>query len=185
MEKVKGNFIWFGGAGAVHKGLDLVLEAFATMPEYTLTVYGKLGNEDDFTHAYDKELFHTPNIHMKGWVDPGSPEFAHATTHSLAIIYPSCSEGTAGSVVLAMHAGLIPIISRETGVDVEDFGIVLKENTIQEIQTMVRNLSLEPHTKLTQRAVAAWKYARAMHTRPHFEAAYRAVIKDIELARPQ
>ena len=185
IEKARKNFIWFGGAGAVHKGLDLVLEAFAAMPEYSLTVYGKPSNEDDFVHAYDKELFHTPNIRMNGWVDPASPAFAQTVDHSLAIIYPSCAEGTAGSVVLAMHTGLIPIVSRETGVDVGDFGMLLKANTTEEVQASVRSLSSEPYTKLTQRAVDAWRYAQATYTRPHFETAYRAVIEELESTQPQ
>ena len=32
----------------VHKGLDLVLEAFAGMPEYHLTVCGPVAKEKDF-----------------------------------------------------------------------------------------------------------------------------------------
>lgn len=188
MAKVRHNFIWFGGAGAVHKGLDLVLEAFLDMPDYTLTVFGKLNSEGDFLQAFNKELFHTPNIHMKGWINPGSPEFAEIVAHSLAIIYPSCSEGTAGSVVLAMHAGLIPIVSRESGVDVGNFGVMLKENTIGEIQAAVRELSTESSSVLAQRASSAWEYARATHTRQHFDTVYRATIADLDsgkLLKPQ
>ena len=36
----------------VHKGLDLVLEAFVAMPEYHLTVCGKVSSEKDFEDAY-------------------------------------------------------------------------------------------------------------------------------------
>ena len=36
------HFLWFGSVGFVHKGLDLVLEAFAEMPDYQLTVCGPI-----------------------------------------------------------------------------------------------------------------------------------------------
>lgn len=56
------RFLWFGSGGMVHKGLDLVLEAFAEMPEYHLTVCGPVSREQDLEQACFKELHQTPNI---------------------------------------------------------------------------------------------------------------------------
>jgi len=39
--KAKRRFLWMGSYGMVHKGLDLVLEAFAGMPDLQLTVCGR------------------------------------------------------------------------------------------------------------------------------------------------
>jgi glycosyltransferase involved in cell wall biosynthesis len=61
------NFLWFGSGGFIRKGLDLVLEAFAGMPEYHLTVCGPIEEERDFQQAFAKELYDTPNIHTLGW----------------------------------------------------------------------------------------------------------------------
>ena len=36
-EQCRRHFLWFGSEGMVHKGLDLLLEAFAAMPELELT----------------------------------------------------------------------------------------------------------------------------------------------------
>jgi len=41
------SFLWFGSGGLVHKGLDLVLEAFAQMPDFYLTVCGPVNEEKD------------------------------------------------------------------------------------------------------------------------------------------
>ena len=38
----RNSFLWFGSHGFIHKGLDLVLEAFAQMPDYNLTVCGPI-----------------------------------------------------------------------------------------------------------------------------------------------
>jgi glycosyltransferase involved in cell wall biosynthesis len=174
-ERVKNNFVWFGGAGAIHKGLDLVVEAFAKMPEFNLTICGKLDGETDFKEIYKKELT-LPNIHLAGFMDPGSPEFKNLADNSIALIYPSCAEGQAGSVILCMHAGLIPIISRESGVETQDFGVILKENTIEQIMQEVRILALLPAETLRTRATATWHYANTHHTREAFAKAYRAFI---------
>ena len=60
----------------MHKGLDLVLEAFARMPELHLTVCGPIHEEPAFEAAFRRELYETPNIETLGWVDIASPAFA-------------------------------------------------------------------------------------------------------------
>jgi glycosyltransferase involved in cell wall biosynthesis len=171
-DSVRKNFIWFGGAGVIHKGLDLAVEAFAKMPEYSLTICGKLDGEVNFKKIYEKELS-LPNIRIAGFMDPGSDTFKNLCNNSIGLVYPSCSEGQAGSVVLAMHAGLIPIISYESGVTVDNFGTILKENSIEEITRAVKELSSAPAETLKSRSVAAWEYVRSHHTREVFAREYR------------
>lgn len=169
------NFIWFGGAGVIHKGLDLAVEAFAKMPELNLTICGKIEGEKDFLRVYEKELM-LPNIAIAGFMDPGSEAFTHMCDTSLALVYPSCSEGQAGSVVLTMHAGLIPIISRQSGVSVHDFGTILQKNTVEEIMRSVREISNVPIQTLQERSVAAWTHARAQYTRKTFSETYNTFV---------
>jgi hypothetical protein len=55
----------------------------------------------------------------------------------------SCAEGGRGGVVACLHAGLIPILSRDTSVDVnDDDEMVLEYSTIEEIKESVQNLSM-------------------------------------------
>ena len=89
------NFLWLGGHGFVHKGLDLVLEAFAGMPEQHLYVCGPLEKEKEFVKVFYKELYQMPNIHPLGWVDVSSPEFVEMADKCVGIVFPSCSEGQA------------------------------------------------------------------------------------------
>lgn len=178
-DAVKKNFIWFGGAGAVHKGLDLVLEAFAAMPEYSLTVCGKF-NEQDFLDAYKKELFETTNIKSVGRIDPGSELFEKIRNESIGIVFPSCSEGCASSVVICMHAGLIPVVSRESGIETGNFGITLEENSIESIKEAVRKIASEPAPELENRSLEAWKAANANHTRERFAKAFRGFIDSLQ-----
>jgi glycosyltransferase involved in cell wall biosynthesis len=178
-EGCRRRFLYFSSGGMVHKGLDLALEAFAEMPGYHLTVCGPVRKEKDFERAYHKELYQTPNIHTFGWVDIYSPEFRDIVNGCLGLIYPSCSEGQSGAVVTCLHAGLIPIISYESGVDVDDFGLILKDCSIKEIQSAVRQVSALSAQELKMRAQKAWEYARTHHTHEKFAQEYRKAIETI------
>jgi glycosyltransferase involved in cell wall biosynthesis len=173
------NFLWFGSGGFIRKGLDLVLEAFAGMPEYHLTVCGPIEEERDFRQAFTKELYDTPNIHTLGWVDVCSAKFQEIINNCLGLVFPSAAEGQCGGVVTCLHAGLVPIVSYESGVDIHDFGIILKECSISEIQGSVQTISSLPVQDLRRMARGAWEYARGKHTRQRFAEEYQNAIHKI------
>jgi glycosyltransferase involved in cell wall biosynthesis len=178
-EACRKRFLWFGSDRLVRKGLDLVLEAFAGMPDYHLTICGPIGRDEDFERAYQKELYEKPNIETVGWVDIDGPGFKDLCRRCIGMIYASCAEGQCGGVVTCMHAGLIPVISYESGVDVHDFGMILPDCSIQEIQNAVRRVSNFPAKQLEQMARGAWEYARANHSRENFAQKYRKVVEQI------
>jgi glycosyltransferase involved in cell wall biosynthesis len=175
----RNRFLWFGSGGLVRKGLDLVLEAFAAMPDFHLTVCGPVCGDEDFERAYHTELYETANIETVGWVDIDGSAFRDICRNSIAMIYPSCAEGQCGGVVTCMHAGLIPVLSYESGVDVHDFGMILPDCSIQEIQNAVRRVSTFPARQLEQMARGAWEYARTNHTKEKFAQEYRKAVEHI------
>jgi glycosyltransferase involved in cell wall biosynthesis len=179
LETSRKNFIWLGGYGSVHKGLDLVLDAFTAMPDYHLFICGYVEREKEFMKAYERELYHLPNIHLKGWTDVTGPEFRALTDQCIGLLHPSCAEGQAGSVINGLHSGLIPVVSRESGVDVDEFGIMLSNCSVEEIRDTVCFLSSLPSAKLEIMARKGWEYARTNHTRERFAHAYRSAIDDI------
>lgn len=174
------RFVWFGGAGPVHKGLDITLEAFSNMPEHELIVCGKINHDSPFAEAYRKELFHTPNITLQGWVDPGSDEFKELLDSSIGVILDSCAEGCAGSVVLGMHGGLIPIVSRAAGVEIGTYGIELAGGSIEDLCAAIASLSREVEPALRARSRAAWEFARSRHTRERYAEEYRSFVSFLE-----
>ncbi|WP_250124078.1 glycosyltransferase [Chroococcidiopsis sp. CCMEE 29] len=179
-EACRKRFLWFGSGGLVHKGLDLVLEAFAEMPDYDLTICGPITKEKDFEQAFYQELYQTLNIHTIGWIDVNSPKFLEITNSCIGIIYPSCSEGGGGCVITCMHAGLIPIVSYEASVDVhDDFGVILKECSIEEIKNTLRRISSCSGQELKGMARKSWEFARANHTKEKFAQEYRNVVENI------
>jgi len=181
--RVRKNFLWLGSEGFVHKGLDLVLEAFAQMPDYHLTVCGPIHTDKEFQNAYRDELYNTSNIDTIGWVDIGSRDFVNIATDCLGIVFPSCSEGGGGGVITCLHAGLIPIVSREASVDVDESrGLILKRSSVEEIKASVQSLSALTTQQLAAMSKRNWEFARANHTRDTFAAKYLRVISEILLA---
>ena len=185
VEAVRNRFLWFGSGGLVHKGLDLVLEAFAAMPDLQLTVCGPIRQERDFEREYWRELYETPNIHLHGWVDIASPDFVDLVRGHVAFVFASCSEAQCGGVVTCMHAGLIPVVSYQTGAPVTpERGIVLEDNHIPTIQEAVRRISKLDSETLKAMSHATWSHVQARHRREVFAEEYRRAVQDILQSAP-
>jgi glycosyltransferase involved in cell wall biosynthesis len=108
-----------------------------------------------------------------------SSKFQEITNKCLGLVFASAAEGQCGSVVTCLHAGLVPIISYESGVDIHDFGTILKECSISEIQGSVQTISNLPVQELRRMARRAWEYARGNHTRQRFAEEYLNSIHKI------
>ena len=175
------RFLWFGSRGMVHKGLDLVLEAFVRLPDCQLTIVGPVHNEPEFVDIYRKELFHTPNIKCVGWLDKSSEEFRLVLEQSIAHVFPSCSEAGAAAVIETMAAGLIPAVSYESSIDVENFGVLFEDVSIETIMRQVREIAGMSVDELRRRAKKAWEAAHNNHTPEKFEHSYRATVEMILL----
>jgi hypothetical protein len=103
-------FLWFGSQGFLHKGLDLVLEVFAGLPDHHLTV---------------------------------------------------------------------PIVSYEAAVDVDDFGVIVEADGVEDVRDAVLRVSTMSAAELEQRSREAWASARSYHTVQNFVAEYRKATEAI------
>lgn len=173
------TFIWFGSGGFAHKGLDLVLDAFAELPQLKLVVCGPIDQEPRFVRAFEERMYQTANIETIGWIDVTSRAFDDLRRRVVATIYPSCSEGGGGSVITCMHAGLIPIVTPEASVDVGATGIVLEQASVEAIRDAALSISGEPEQDLENRARQAWQRARDNHTREIFAQRYDEFVATV------
>jgi hypothetical protein len=134
------GFLWMGSKGFVHKGLDLVLEVFSEHPELTLYVAGPTESKDEagFLEVYGDLLRKSPNIYDLGWLEVGSGGFKSLAERCAFLIYPSCAEGSPGAVINCMSLGLIPIVTKESGLSIApEIGFVLAEGTTKAISDAV------------------------------------------------
>ncbi len=178
-EAARNSFIWFGSAGFVHKGLDIVLEAFAKLPDLNLTVCGPLETEPDFVEAYRKELFETPNIEAVGWVDVSSPEFTKIAGRCGALVYPTCAEGGGGSVITCMHLGVVPLVTTASSVNLEGFGRTIEATTVELVTAAVKEFAATPVEAIEREARSTWEYVRAHHTRESFAQCYDEFVRGL------
>ncbi|SNB46603.1 glycosyltransferase [Geobacter sp. DSM 9736] len=142
---LRGNgreFLWFNGQGAVHKGLDLVLEVFARHRDLTLHVVGPYLKEDDFVSSYRRELTELPNIRSHGFLYPAGKKFRQIAARTGFFISPSCSEGMSTSAITCMQHGMIPILSANCGITLPaGVGRVLDTCSVEEIEEAVLSMA--------------------------------------------
>lgn len=187
-ETAKKNFLWFGGGGAILKGLDLVIETFATLPSLHLIIMGPASYEKEFEEIYAREL-ELPNITRYG-----RPRFNRESGESMvgnkyvreimdqcgAVVGLSASEGGGGAVVQAMQAGLFPIVTPQTGINELAPSIVIENPTIENIRKTVEDFSNLPTEKVAGLAHGSWAFAKEHHTKEAFTKVYEDFI-DTEL----
>lgn len=177
------NFVWMGSKGLVMKGLDLVLEAFRSMPDLALTVLGPIDDDTAFRAEFHEELYRTPNIRVHGWVDVTGEDFRRICASSAGLVYPSCAEGAAGAVVNALHHGLIPIVTPEAGIDMSPEWVVPIDGLkVEAVVDSVRAVADMPSEVLGAYAQAIWETARSTFTVEAFELAYESAMRRIVLA---
>ena len=175
----KNNFLWVSSYGMVWKGLDLVLEAFADMPDLSLTVCGRPEKEEDFFSLYRKELTEFPNIKFLGWMDMSTPEFLEISRTHASIVHVASSEGGGGSAIHCMHAGLLPICTKETSVDLGDFGVLVENPTVECLQRKCREVATMSEVQVETRARKAYEHVRRFHTRAEFAKNFGAFAEKI------
>ncbi len=140
IKKDQKKFLYFGGNGNITKGLDLAIEAFSKVPELELFI-GAPSSESDFNEVMLPVVNKYPNIHFLGFLDVKGNEFNRIADMCAYVILPSSSEGSATSVTTAMRKALVPIVTLEAGVDIGNFGFMLKSIRISEIASELDKIS--------------------------------------------
>ena len=165
------EFLWFFGGGAVHKGLDLVLEAFAGNPDLKLNVVGPVHKEEDFFHEFRKELTQLPNIRYHGYVDPASDKFREIVSRVFCFIAPCCSEAISPAAATCLQIGLFPIISYEAGISLpEGQSMYLETCSAEEIALLARQAHGMHKDELHEQISSLQKFAEAQYSREKFSA---------------
>ena len=174
------GILWIGGAGVILKGLDLLLEVFSKHPEWHLHIAGKIQSERDFVEVYQKELFETKNIHCYGLVQPNSDLFKQILSKCVAFVNASGSEATSTAAITALNAGLYPIISRDTGIDLpKGKGIYLETCSIPEIEETLKSFFEKDMTQVENDIRFLQSYFTKRYSRDNFSKNSFALLKKL------
>jgi glycosyltransferase involved in cell wall biosynthesis len=173
------NFLFFASRSQIQKGLDLLLEIFPKHQELHLYICSEYEKEEDFCVCYHEEIYDTPNIHSIGWVTVNSPEYNELVKKCAYVIHPTCSDGQPGSVVQCMYSGLIPLVTREAGIDTEDFGITFADDNIEEIERVILEVSELPETWHREHSIRTRKVSEEKYSEEAFMNRWRYILADI------
>ena len=172
------EFIWFFGAGAIHKGLDRALEAFSRNPGLVLNVVGNIGGEQDFVRAYRRELTELPNIRWHGFVDPASRQFRRLARRCFCVVAPTCSEAISAATVTMLQLGLYPLISHESGVTLPTgAGRYLETCSVDEIEAAAADLHSKDERGLATEMTIVQGVALEAYSRERFRSRIRAHLQ--------
>lgn len=174
------HFLWFFGKGAVHKGLDRVIEAVCRHDDWPLEIVGLSDIEFEFHDIYRDELTRRPTIRNHGHMPAASVAFHDIAARCFAFVAPSCSESTSTSVVTCLCLGLFPIISRDCGVDLPaGCGLYLEDDSIDAIEAAMARARAMPAADLAAQTATVQGWALAHFSRSNFAAGMRRFFETV------
>lgn len=172
------TFLFFASHTQVLKGLDLLLEVFAQNKELNLIICSNFKPETEFCKVYEKELFQSSNIISLGFIDIASELFKKITQVASFVVLPSCTEGMAGSVLTAMSAGLIPIISRWCGL-AEDEAIYFEDCSIECISQTLTHYSKQSEEWIAAQSLQASHIVQTRYSPADYSASIRLAMQGL------
>lgn len=128
----KKNFLWFSSGGLIHKGLDLLLNAFSMREDINLHIAGPVYSEPRFIKAFSAEL-DRPNVFTYGVIDVRSEKFKTLIRSCAFGILPSCSEGQASSIKNLMSNGVLPVVTPECGYDFNKYSFIIEHTDMDSV----------------------------------------------------
>lgn len=146
------HFFFMSSGGVLLRGVYFLVEYFKKHKEKTIHLLCPI---EPYLQFIKDDL--PSNIILHGTLPLGSDEMLDIMRKCNFIIYPSGSDGTAGSVINSMKNGLIPIVSRWAAFDeIDEYGYLMNGwDTISVEQGIKWSESLSPETiELKKRACA-------------------------------
>jgi hypothetical protein len=170
------HFLFFSGGGNVHKGLDLILEAFA---ETKLHLHVCQNINPNFGEVYRQEIRDVPNIHIHGALPMRSSEFESLAMLCNWIISATCAEGQPGAIIECMGYGLIPILPESSNISLGEFGIGLQDCIIDIIRETALRASQIPVEECRQRSLNASATAQKDYSPERFNQNFKSAVQQI------
>lgn len=173
-ELTRKNFLWLGSLGAIHKGLDLLIDVFKENNDIVLHICG--------LSDFEKKLLKVPsskNIVNHGYVFVSSDNFLKLVRECSFIILPSCSEGCSTSILTGMLHGLIPVVMKDAGFNrLGDNALFLDSYKIEYLLARITELSNSNPQELSILSRKIYKFALENFTIKSFSKNIRRILKN-------
>ena len=174
------DFIWIGGNGAIWKGLDLVIEAFKKLKtDSKLHIFGPVENEPGFYNFYKIYFDNNDSIYFHGMVDVNSDHFKEIIKGCAFTVFPGSSEGGASSVLTSMHLGLIPIVTIQSSIDLDNFGILIEELQVNSTKVAMEKAQMLDEKEISRQRNAVIDHIEKNHTTANYRNSFEESLKQI------
>jgi hypothetical protein len=174
------HVLWHFGIGAIHKGLDLAVEAFLRNPGWTLEVVSQACDESDFLSIYGEAIRKACNVRLHGFQFPSSRQFREIAGRCVAFLGTSCSEGTSTACITGLQHGLVPILTRDCGVDLDSgFGATIEDDSIEAVERAVSQVLSLQAEELARQGRLARSRAESVYSRRAFTESVRSAFERI------
>ncbi|MCU0423035.1 MAG: glycosyltransferase [Bacteroidia bacterium] len=179
-DQIKNNLIWFGSKSCVHKGLDIAIELAEKIPNLTLHICGyEKQNEYELYRFYEQQ-FNNKNIIDHGFVNIHSPFFAELINNCGAAIFPSVAEGGAGALLTLMgNSGIIPITTRNVGLDLDSIGFISKEVSVSALEEQVKKYLQTPNSILESKRKQLKHEIQTKHNHERYKETIKKIVIEI------
>lgn len=116
-DRGRNNFLFYSGNGAIHKGLDLLVEAFEGTD---LFLHVCISDVD--THIVQNIYPNWHNVIFYGKIDIYSEVFETLMEMCNWVISATCCEGCPSAILECMAHGLIPVVTENASINIGNFG---------------------------------------------------------------
>lgn len=179
--KAKKNFLWFGSTGAIHKGLDLVIEEAKIRKDINFHICGPVEREEEFYKKYLKKYINEENIKFYSFISLDSDKFRELLDLCAFVILPSCAEGQCTSVLNCMSGGLIPIVTKQCGIDIDEGnnGYLINELNIKSISNVINKVVSMEDKQIEEMSKLNYSLAKEVYSERCFKENLNRILDEI------
>jgi glycosyltransferase involved in cell wall biosynthesis len=173
------RFLYVASEIGLRKGFDCVYEnaikAAQSNKDFHLDIVGSPSTEFHRHKLEDLQTRFPTQIRYHGWMTSGSADYQKVLSATTFVLFPTLEEGQAGTVLDAMRAGIIPIVSSATGIDFSPLGWLEPTTSIDEQHALIlKAMDLEP-TEIARLRRKTIQYYQIYHEQ--FESALEDAIQ--------
>jgi len=117
---------------------------------------------------------------LKQYVDINSVEFIELMQNCGGVIFPSASEGGAAALLTVMaHGGLIPIITKSCGLDIEHLGFIANEAKLEDVELQLSKYLAKTDDELLELSQKIKTEINATYNIANYQNKIKAILDDI------
>ncbi len=174
------HFVHVGSEIGIRKGFDIVAQLFSDPKVATqdihLDIIGTTTSPFYEQKLADLKTLLGDKLTYHGWINSNDERYANIIARSDFLVYPALEEGQAGSVLESLTLGVIPIVSKATGIDFSPLGTLETRISSEKNMSVLQHAISLPKDDIEKLKLKTKEYYNELHT--PFKEQLRRSLKD-------